>query len=78
MSPPGKEKPRLGGTGLTELTTPGCYHSLDLLQVGCCRGWQREAVRLFGEYWRTGNLKHLCAFVRHVVAMRAYEARAMQ
>ena len=40
--------------------------------------WQREAVRLFNEYWRTGNQTHLWAFVRHVIAMRAHEARGTQ
>ena len=38
--------------------------------------WQLEASRLFREYWRTGNPKHLAAFVRHVVAMRLYEKAA--
>ena len=38
--------------------------------------WQREAARLFREYWRTGNPRHLAAFVRHVVAMRLYEKAA--
>jgi hypothetical protein len=33
---------------------------------------------LFREFWRTGKQKHLRAFFTHVVAMRAYEARATQ
>jgi hypothetical protein len=32
--------------------------------------WQREAGRLFNEYWRTGNKRHLIAFNIHVCAMR--------
>jgi hypothetical protein len=32
--------------------------------------WEREATRLFGEFWRTGQSAHLAAFTRHVVAMR--------
>jgi len=40
--------------------------------------WGVEARRLLREYWRTGNQKHLRAFFTHVVAMRAYEARATQ
>ena len=40
--------------------------------------WQREAARLFREFWGIGNQKHLRAFFTHVVAMRAYEARATQ
>jgi hypothetical protein len=34
--------------------------------------WEREAARLFREFWRTGNHKHLGAFVRHIAAMRVY------
>jgi hypothetical protein len=34
--------------------------------------WQREAVRLFREYWRSGNPKHLVAFVVHITAMRSH------
>jgi hypothetical protein len=41
-------------------------------------GWEREATRLFREFWRTGNRKHLRAFFVHVVAMRAYAERATQ
>jgi hypothetical protein len=44
----------------------------------CFLSWQREAARLFNEYWRTGDKRHLAAFVRHVVAMRAHQARAAQ
>jgi hypothetical protein len=33
--------------------------------------WKHQAEWMFGEFWRTGRLKHLCAFVVHVVAMRA-------
>jgi hypothetical protein len=39
---------------------------------------QREAGRLLAEYWRTGDPKHLAAFCRHFIAMRADEARAAQ
>jgi hypothetical protein len=66
---PPEKKPLLGGEGLSKLTEKK-YALRPILQ-----GWQREAARLFREYWRTGNPKHLCAFVRHVVAMRIREAR---
>jgi len=33
-------------------------------------GWQREAARLFGEYWRTGRPADIEAFARHVIGMR--------
>jgi hypothetical protein len=51
---------------------PAVYRWFPRLQAA----WEREAARLFGEVWRTGNQKHLRAFFTHVVAMRAYEARA--
>ena len=44
----------------------------------CFPRWQREAARLFGEYWHSGHQKHLHAFFVHIVAMRAHEARAKQ
>jgi hypothetical protein len=34
--------------------------------------WQREAARLFREFWRSGNAKHLRAFSTHILAMRSY------
>jgi hypothetical protein len=33
MSPPGKEKPLLGGEGLRKLTTRAAYHALNKLQA---------------------------------------------
>jgi hypothetical protein len=65
-----KEKPLLGGEGLhkriaTEYVVPPAWQAAWLR-------WQREAARLFHEYWRTGNQRHLRAFFRHVVAMRAH------
>jgi hypothetical protein len=41
-------------------------------------GWQREAARLFTEFWRTDNERHLRAFFTHVVAMRVHAGRATQ
>jgi hypothetical protein len=55
----------------------GDYHWPPTMQATSYR-WQREAVRLFSEYWRTNDPKHLAAFVVHVVAMRAYTERATQ
>jgi len=66
------EKPPLGGQGLCKLTG-AAYPAHPILQ-----GWQREAARLFREFWRTANEKHLNAFCRHVVAMRAHQGRATQ
>jgi hypothetical protein len=33
-------------------------------------GWKRQAERLLQEFWLTGKMSHLGAFVVHVVAMR--------
>ena len=44
----------------------------------CVIAWEREAARLFQEFWRTGNQKHLAAFVTHVRAMRNHQPRAAQ
>lgn len=49
---------------------------LPLLRATIKRGWQREAARLFNEFWRNGNQKHLVAFVTHVAAIRVYAKRA--
>ena len=40
--------------------------------------WEREAARLFKEYARTGNPKHLRAFRVHFTAMRAHARRGTQ
>lgn len=32
--------------------------------------WRQQAVSMLNRFWVTGNLKHLCAFVVHIVAMR--------
>ena len=46
----------------------------------CGRGiiwkrWEREARRLFAQYWKTGNAKHLGAFAWHIHGMRMRESR---
>jgi hypothetical protein len=38
--------------------------------------WEREAARLFREFWRVGDQRHLRAFVRHVHAMRVHQGRS--
>lgn len=72
MKSPPKEKPLLGGEGLLKRIEAG-YAAQAIWQ-----GWRWEALRLFAEYWRSGDSKHLAAFVRHVAAMHAYKARAIQ
>jgi hypothetical protein len=77
MNVPPKEKPQLGGEGLDRLTTCAVYPPVDFVQVGVIwSGWQREAVRLLSQYWRTNDPKHLVAFVVHVRGMRAYASSA--
>jgi len=66
LAPP-KEKPLLGGEGLRKLT-PKAYGAQPTLQ-----GWQCEAARLFAEFWRSANEKHLREFCRHVIAIRAHQ-----
>ena len=75
MKPP-NEKGTLLRVPIPNLLLAKEYHFPCSTQA-CFKSWRREAVRLFGEYWRTSNPKHLRAFCRHVVAMRAHEVRAV-
>jgi hypothetical protein len=85
MSPLQKEKRGLG-TALKTAELQAEYRLLPVLQpaplakINGARAvaWQRQAARLFREFWRTGNQKHLRAFFTHVVAMRAYKSSATQ
>jgi hypothetical protein len=67
---PSKEKPLLGGEGLHKRIQTE-YGVQPALQAAWLH-WQREAARLFAEFWHSGDQRHLVAFVRHVSAMRAY------
>ena len=81
---PPKEKRRLCGTALRNTELLAAYRLLPVLQAAPLEklngahavAWEREAARLFREFWRTGNQKHLRAFFTHVVAMRVYAKRA--
>jgi hypothetical protein len=83
MNGPPKEKRGLG-TALKTAELQAEYRLLPVSQPaslakinGARAGaWQREAARLFREFWRTANPKHLRAFATHVMAMRAYAGRA--
>jgi hypothetical protein len=60
-------------TGRKLIDVPRAYHRPGLGQRGIIwKRWEREAARLFREFWSTGNQKHLRAFVRHIVAMQVY------
>jgi hypothetical protein len=48
------------------------YQHRDVLQA-CFQRWQREGTRLLNEYFRSGNPKHLVAFVVHIMGMRAHQ-----
>jgi hypothetical protein len=64
--PPKKE--RGVGTALNTAEVPVIYHFLLGIQADV-RG--RECARLFLEFWRTGDPKHLEAFVQYVTGLRA-------
>ena len=65
-----KEKPLLGGEGLHKRIEIE-YAVQPALQAAWL-GWQREAARLLGEYFHSGNSNHLIAFVVQIIGMRAY------
>jgi hypothetical protein len=57
------------------IAVPGGYHGSVLFQSGIIwRRWELEAGRLLGLFWRSGNLRHFHAFVRHVHAMRGRQS----
>lgn len=68
--PPKRSAPGLDIAGAAKLRLSGEYHGL-----GQWQRWQREGVRLFREYWRTGDLKHFQALGRHIHAMRGHAGR---
>jgi hypothetical protein len=55
---------------ISKSATPHYQHTT--VAQACLPRWQREAARLFAEFWRTGNQKHLRVFFTHVVAMRIH------
>jgi hypothetical protein len=67
------EKGALLHAPIPKSTTPR-YQQCKPAQA-CFLGWQREAARLFNEYWRSGDKRHLAALVTHVAAMRVYAKR---
>jgi hypothetical protein len=74
--PPKKE--RGVGTALQTAELVAAYPLSPALQAAPFPAWETEAGRLFAEFWRTGNQKHLAAFVVHAAAMRAHKAKATQ
>jgi len=79
MNSPPKKAPGASEQTGRELIAARAYHAVAVLQARSIWAvWQREAARLFNEYWRTADKRHLAAFVRHVVAMRAHQASAAQ
>jgi len=52
------------------------FHIAQLRQDSL-RVWQREAGRLFHEFWRTGRREHINAFAVHVIGMRSRITRGI-
>jgi hypothetical protein len=83
---PPKEKGAPAKSALRTAELMEAYRWLPLLQparleeINGVRAavWEREGARLFREFWRTGDQKHLRAFFTHVVAMRGYEGSDTQ
>jgi len=83
IGPPKKERGL--GTALKTAELPIAYRLFPALQavpsetINSARAaaWEREAARLFREFWRTSDQKHLRAFSVHVLAMRAHETSAL-
>jgi hypothetical protein len=64
-------------TGRKLIDVPRAYHAPGFVQSGIIwRRWEREARRLFIEFWRSGDARHLAAFCRHAQGMRAYARSA--
>ena len=76
LAPPENEKGAVLHAPIPKSATPH-YKDRNSAQV-CFAMWQSEAGRILAEYWRSGNQKHLAAFVRHTVAMRAHQMRLAQ
>ena len=73
---PKKEVPALARTGTAKLQLIQAYRWPVPAQA--FSGWTREAGRLFNQFWRTGNKRHLAAFVTHVIAMRDHVSESWQ
>ncbi len=55
---------------------PPAYHTPALVQSRIIwKHWKREASRLFAEYWRTADAKHLSALATHLHGMRMHDGR---
>jgi len=74
MNSPQKKAPGASEQTGRELISARAYHAVDVLQARSIWAvWKREAERLFREFWRTGDRKHLQAFGEHVLGMRSRE-----
>jgi hypothetical protein len=72
--PPGNANAGLGNRRREKLIdVQGGYHRSAFVESEIVwNRWCREAQRLFTQYWRTGDVKHLFAFTTHLRAMRTY------
>ena len=67
MKPPEKETGAISHAPIPKLRVIKTTRSFKPAQ-----GWHREGARLLDEYFRSGNPKHLVAFVVHITAMRSH------
>jgi hypothetical protein len=75
MTPPRKGKGALQAPIPNLIGAPQNNSRSAIAQQVCGSGiiwrrWSREAARLFAEFWRTADERHLFAFATHVRAMR--------
>jgi hypothetical protein len=70
--PPEKKGAPLWRAALKTDDFPAEYRSLATRQVFTWVRWEKEAVRLFAEFWRSGDRRHLEAFSKHVWEMRVH------
>jgi hypothetical protein len=68
----GKETGASCSAPISKLTGLRAYHANRLVQSGIWKRWEAEARRLFIEFWRTADDRHLHAFAEHVRGMRSF------
>ena len=73
--PPGKRNGAVQTPIPNHLNSPRAYHGSGFVERGIWSSWVREGQRLFTEYWRTANAKHLSAFATHAHGMRMHDGR---
>ena len=76
MNSPPKKAPGAGElTGRFKLIVPAGYQPRGPIQATIWARWCREAQRIYQEYWRTANQRHLSALATHLHGMRLHDGR---